>query len=133
MDDRVVKKQRLAVLIYLYVLAILWGTLIGSSIELVRTEHGTHVVERFSIIVSLATQLGFMWFCTVDAKLVGRSLMKLAKVGIFFGWPIGVPIYLLWARGLRGLVTLLLHGLLLLLCIFCAGLVAGYLWYTPGT
>ena len=120
MDERLVRKRRLAVLVYLYVLAALWGVLSGLTVEPAETESATRIAERCMLILALATQLGFVWFCTVDAKLVGRPLVQMAKVGIFFGWPIGVPIYFVWARGLRGLGMLLLHGLLLWLCYFGA-------------
>ncbi|MBN1359300.1 MAG: hypothetical protein JW993_01855 [Sedimentisphaerales bacterium] len=127
MDEHALRKRRFAVLVYLYVLAVLWGALVGSLVEPVRTETGTRLFERSWLVLALATQLGFMCFCTVDARLAGRPLLRLARIGVFFGWPIGVPIYLLWARGLRGVVTLLLHGVLLLLCLCGSGLLVAYL------
>ena len=33
--------------------------------------------------------------------------IDIAKLGIFLLWPVGVPLYLLWARRLRGLAVLL--------------------------
>ncbi len=129
MDEHALETRRRAVLVYLYAIVVLWGALAGVAANLVRTEPATRVFERLWLILSLATQLGFMWFCTVDAKLAGRSLLRLARIGIFLGWPVGVPIYLLWARGLRGLRTLLLHGVLLLLSFLCFGVLAAYLSY----
>ena len=79
--------------------------------------------------LALARQLGFMWFCTLDAKLVGKPLLRLARVGIFLGWPVGVPVYLLWARRLSGLGVLLLHGFLLVLVLGGSMLATGYLVY----
>jgi hypothetical protein len=79
------------------------------------------------LLLGLSTCLAFAWFCSVDGRLAGKPLLQLAKVGIFFGWPVGVPIYLLWARGVRGLGFLLLHGFLLLGVLLCAALLTNYL------
>ncbi len=84
---------------------------------------------RIHLLQAIPISLGFMWFCSVDAKLAGKPLIQLAKLGIFLGWPIGVPLYLLWARGPRGFVTLVLHGTLLFLLLMVSGLVTGYLVY----
>ncbi len=70
-----------------------------------------------------------MWYCTADARLVGKPLIQLAKLGIFFGWPVAVPIYLLWARGMKGLGLLLLHGFLLLLVAVLSVLISALLIY----
>ncbi|MEZ5333657.1 MAG: hypothetical protein R2991_16855 [Thermoanaerobaculia bacterium] len=45
-----------------------------------------------------------------DAKLVGRPLPHTSAWLIWWAWPIAVPACLLSRRGLRGLLTLLLHG-----------------------
>lgn len=123
------KRRRQITMVYLYVLCALWGMLPGLFFKASGSQAAIRGAERILLILSLATQLGFVWFCTVDARLVGQPLMQLAQLGIFFGWPIGVPIYLVWARGLRGLATLLLHGVLLAL-VWGAGLaVAVYFCY----
>ncbi len=131
MSDHPLKRRRRAILVYLYVIWALWGIPVALFVEPAQPEAVTRVAERAWLILSLAGQLGFMWFCTVDAKLAGRPLIRLARIGIFLGWPIGVPIYLLWARGLRGLGTLLLHGVLLLLVWICSALAVTYLCYGP--
>lgn len=81
------------------------------------------------VALVLASQLGFMWFCTLDARLVGKPLPQLARIGVFIAWPIGVPIYLVWARRLRGVGVLLLHGFLWLLVFVIAWLAVSYLRY----
>ena len=45
---------------------------------------------------------------------------------MFFVWPIAVPIYLLWARGRRGAVLLLIH------LVPTDGLVIGVAWIMFG-
>ncbi|OHB62829.1 MAG: hypothetical protein A2Y76_14665 [Planctomycetes bacterium RBG_13_60_9] len=61
-----------------------------------------------------------------------RPLIEMAKLGIFFGWPVGVPIYLFWARGIRGLGLLLLHGSLLILVALGSLVATTYLLYCQG-
>lgn len=116
---------------YLYAIWALWGIHGGLFVEPARSEAAIRVGERAFLVLALAAQLGFMWFCTVDARLAGRPLIQLARIGIFLGWPIGVPIYLVWAHGLRGLGTLLLHGVLLLLVSLGVFIATIYLCYGP--
>ena len=114
MTEGQLRTRRHMTLVYLYTIWALWGVAAGVLAQAARTDVVARVAERALLILMLALQLGFMWFCTIDAKLAGRSLLRLARIGIFFGWPLGVPIYLIWAHGARGLWTLLLHGGLLL-------------------
>jgi hypothetical protein len=121
MTGNQLRARRRIVLVYIYVIWVIWGVLAAAMVEPARTEATTRVDERAFLIVGLACQLGFMWFCTVDARLAGRPLLRLARIGIFFGWPLGVPIYLFWAHGLRGLATLALHALSLTLVFIASG------------
>jgi len=129
MDEKRLKKQRRAVLVLLYVLFLLVGVYAGATANLPSTKLHPDFAARLSLLLFLPVSLGFMWFCTVDAKLAGKPLIQLAKLGIFLGWPVGVPLYLLWARGLRGLATLVLHGTLLFLLGVVSTLITGYLVY----
>ncbi len=108
------KRQRRAVVIFLYVAVLLSGLLDGlTAVLLPRAAHPDFAV-RIKLLEGILLSLGFLWLCTVDARLLGRPLIEMARLGIFLGWPVGVPIYLIWAHGLRGVVTLLLHGFLLI-------------------
>jgi hypothetical protein len=129
MDENKLRRQRRAVLVFLYILFLLLGAYTGAIANLPPTKFRPDFVMRIDLLLAILVCLGFMWFCTVDARLVGRPLIQLAKLGIFLGWPVGVPIYLLWARGLRGLGTLVLHGVLLLLLAVFSMLVTGWLVY----
>jgi hypothetical protein len=129
MDENKLRSQRRAVLVFLYVLSLLLGAYTGVTANLPPTKFRPDFAVRVDLLLAILVSLGFMWFCSVDAKLAGKPLIQLAKLGIFLGWPIGVPLYLLWARGLRGLVTLVLHGFLLLLLLVVSMLVTGYLVY----
>lgn len=115
MTELELRRRRLATLVFIYVLAILYGAWIGIAYSPVGPELRADLVARTDLLAGILMSLGFMWLCTADAKLLGKPLIQLAKIGIFLGWPVGVPIYLLWARGVRGFVYLLLYGVLLLL------------------
>ncbi len=129
MTERQVGSRRRVVLIYLYSLFALSGVHTALTRTLAQTDSGLRIAENTLVALALARQLGFMWFCTLDAKLVGKPLLRLARVGIFLGWPVGVPVYLLWARRLRGLGLLVLHGFVLILVAAVSMLATGYLVY----
>jgi hypothetical protein len=116
------KRQRRAVLIFLYVAVLLSGLLDGfTAVSLPRAPHPDFAV-RIKLLEGLLLSLGFLWLCTVDARLLGRPLIEMARLGIFLGWPVGVPIYLVWAHGLRGVAALLLHGFLLIVVWWASAL-----------
>ncbi len=119
------RRQRLRAMLYLYMVFLLSGVLVGLLWRL----SDTSVFVRVRLLSEIATSLGFVWFCSADARLVGRPLLPLARVGIFLFWPAGVPIYLLWARRFRGLGLLLLHGVLLFLVYVTPALATAYLVY----
>ena len=129
MTERQLKVRRRKVLAYLYCLWMLWGIHRVFTAVPIETESGTRIAGNTFLALALAGQLGFMWFCTVDAQVVGKPLPQLARIGIFCGWPLGVPIYLVWARRWRGVGMLLLHGFLLLLIYMATGLIGLYLRY----
>lgn len=119
------RRQRRNALLYLYAVFLLMGVL--SGLLWFSADEGASL--RVQLLFAIAVSLGFMWYCTADARLLGKPLLPLARVGIFVLWLAGVPIYLLWARRLRGLGILLLHGISLLLTYVAAFLVTAYLAY----
>jgi hypothetical protein len=129
MNEQRLRRQRRVILVGLYVLFTLTGGATAAMSRLPSAKLSPDFAARLDLLLAIPTCLCFMWLCTVDAKLVGKPLIQLAKLGIFLGWPVGVPIYLLWARGIRGLGLLLLHGFLLLLVSICAMLAAGYILF----
>lgn len=131
MTEQQIRKRRRIVLVYLYGLFAGWGFYAVLTMESPETESGLRLAGHAWLALTLATQLGFMWFCTFDGKLVGKPLPQLARIGVFLGWPLGVPVYLLWARGIRGLAMLLLHGFLLFLLFVTTALVLAYLYLGP--
>lgn len=129
MIEQRLKIRRRIVLFYLYSLSAFWVVYRVLTDTPVRTEGGMRMASSAFVALVLASQLGFMWFCTLDARLVGKPLPQLARIGVFIAWPIGVPIYLVWARRLRGVGVLLLHGFLWLLVFVIAWLAVSYLRY----
>jgi hypothetical protein len=132
MNEQRWRRQRRAILVGLYVLFPLSGIATALAICLPSTDLPADFWPRVDLLFAILMSLGLMWLCTVDAKLAGKPLIQLAKVGIFLGWPIGVPIYLLWARGIKGLGLLLLHGFLLLLAAICAIVAVVYIFHYTG-
>jgi hypothetical protein len=110
------RKQRRNALGFLYFAALCTGVL-GPRMDGLRPDYAI----RVQLLTAILFSLGSMWFCTADARLASRPLIPLARVGIFLGWPVGVPIYLLSVRGIRGLGVLLLHACLLFLVLMCSG------------
>jgi len=129
--ERQLKIRRRIALVYLYGLSLLRGVHGILTDMPLQTESGMRIATASFVALALAAQLGFMWFCTLDARLVGRPLPQLARIGIFCGWPLGVPIYLIWARRWRGVGLLLLHGFLLLLICVATYVTGVYLRYGP--
>jgi len=127
MTDEQIKKRRRIVLFYVYCVWVLWAVYCALTEAPVTTESGMRLASCAFVALAVSSQLGFMWFCTLDARLVGKPLPQLARIGIFLGWPVGVPIYLVWARRFRGVGLLLLHGVGLLLVSVIAVLVTLYL------
>jgi hypothetical protein len=123
------KNQRRNALILLYLAFSLEGVLGGFALGEPEEDFHPDFILRVGLLSGLLLSLGFLGLCSADARLIGRPLVEMARLGIFFGWPVGVPIYLLWARGLRGFGLLLLHGFLLFVTWVCSALAAGYLLY----
>jgi len=131
MTEAQVRTRRRVVLVYLYLLFVLWPVYRVLTYGQIRTEGGLRLAGCAFVALALGGQLGFMWFCTLDARLVGKVLPQLARIGIFIGWPLAVPIYLIWARRLKGLGLLLLHGFLMLVVSVASALVTLYLHGGP--
>ena len=127
-QDRWGKRRRIS-LVFLYVVSLIVGTLEGFVMSARPGQVHPNLSVHTEILAGILFGLGFLWFYTADARLVGRPLIEMARLGIFVGWPVGVPIYLVWARGVRGLGFLLLHGVGLLFARVLAMAVMAYIRY----
>jgi hypothetical protein len=56
------------------------------------------------LLVSLAISAAMVKFCSVDSKCRGKPLLNSFYWIIFFTWPVSVPLYWFWTRGIRGIV-----------------------------
>lgn len=61
------------------------------------------------LLISLCTAIVVTWLCIADSRLMGRPMVQSTHWIMFFTWPVAVPIYLVWMRGMRGLLILLAH------------------------
>ncbi len=120
MAEQQLRTGRRITLVWLHAVFAAAGVTAALTPDSLSSESAERTANGLLLMTGLASALGFMWFCTADARLVGKSLLRLAKIGIVVCWPIGVPIYAVWARGIiRGLALVLLHGFLLL--VTCLG------------
>jgi hypothetical protein len=79
------------------------------------------------IAVSLAMSVVMVQFCIVDSRCRGKPLLHSFYWIIFFSWPLSVPVYWLWTRGIRGIIWAALFAISLE-AVYIAVLVAtGYL------
>jgi hypothetical protein len=129
------RRQRRWAIIFLYMGFGLAGARAGLLAGLPESRLSVGLVARTDLLVALFCSLGSMWFCTLDSRLSGKPIIQLAKLGIFLLWPVGVPVYLLWAHRLRGLGLLLLHGCgvcltALATAIVTACLLYGFTWFS---
>ena len=124
-------KRRRASLVFLYFAFALTGLANGLLTGMSAENLHPDLFIRVQLITACLLSLGSMWFCTADARLVGKPLIQLAKLGIFLGWPVGVPIYLLWARGIRGFAHLLVYGVSLILVAVVAFAVGAFAYFSP--
>jgi hypothetical protein len=69
------------------------------------------------------------YWCVVDSRILGRPIVQSLHWIIFFTWPLAVPIYLIYSRGGRGLVLVILHTIGLIVVCNIAFHLAGFLAY----
>jgi len=103
----------------LYALAALWG--------LINVGYSTS--GPLTLVFGATFASTITYWCIVDARIAGHPILYSFYWLIFLLWPLGVPIYLLWARKLRGLGSALLHVIGLFAVALLAYLLAGYLVY----
>jgi hypothetical protein len=52
-------------------------------------------------------------FCVADARSLNKNIYHSFRWIMFFTWPVSVPIYFVWARGLKGLLYTLLYAFII--------------------
>jgi hypothetical protein len=113
------KKLRRILLICLYLLAAIAGAM------------GTHASRSNAVQLLLPIMMASVatYLCVVDSRILGCPMVQSVHYIMFFTWPLAVPIYLIYSRGLRGLGMAVLHGIGLIVVATAAFHTAGYLAY----
>jgi hypothetical protein len=62
--------------------------------------------------------------CLNDSRIVGKPLLHIAQLVMLWTWPVTAPVYLVWARGLKGFLWCLLLATTILLATYAGMLVA---------
>jgi hypothetical protein len=113
------RRQRRILGVSLYAYAIGWGVL--------SVLHPHNDATYLLLDVALCPVVTY--WCIVDGRLAGHPILLSFHQLILFAWPIAVPAYLTWSRGLRGLGFALLHTVGLCAAWLLALNATGYLVY----
>ena len=75
--------------------------------------------EQVDLLTRLVSGTAALMFCTVDARVHGKTVQRGLVLPLFMTWPLAVGVHLVWTRGKRGalvyLLAALVYGVLLLL------------------
>lgn len=117
MAGKKLRRYRNFLIIYIYFLFSLW------SIRRALYEG----IQFADLAISLVLSAAMVKFCAVDSRFRGKTLLLSFHWIIFFTWPISVPIYLLWTRGIKGVGWVVLNIILLVVICSVVFNVTGYL------
>ena len=117
MDGKKLQRSRNFIVICIYLLFALSGVR-GALFE---------DIQRADILISLALSVAMVKFCAVDSRCRGEPLLRSFHWIIFFSWPISVPTYLLWSRGIKGIVWVVLYVISLVVLYIIILIVTIYL------
>ena len=84
-------------------------------------------IQLADLAISFVLSAAMVKFCAVDSRCRGKTLLLSFHWIIFFTWPISVPIYLLWTRGIKGVGWAVLNIILLVVICSVVFNVTGYL------
>ena len=83
----------------------------------------TSRTEGVNLLLALGTQTAFPLLCRADARAIGKPVTHAFLWVTFFLWPLLVPGYLIWSRGLKGLALALLLPVLIIFSVLLPFLV----------
>ena len=86
-------------------------------------------IQFADVAISFVLSAAMVRFCAVDSRCRGKTLLLSFHWIIFFTWPISVPIYLWWTRGIKGIGWVVLNIILLIVMCSVAFSVTGYLMW----
>lgn len=78
----------------------------------------TSSTDGVNVLIRLGIQFGFAMLCLADSRVMQKRVTHAFAWLTFFLWPILVPGYLIWSRGLRGMWLALLLALLVILSTY---------------
>jgi hypothetical protein len=81
------RRRRRRALAVLYVAFLLIGARGGFLIGLPDSKLPPGFLARPNLLLAILVSLGSTWFCTADAKLLGKPIIQLARIGTFLLWP----------------------------------------------
>ena len=106
--------RRAAWLVFLHFIAATWG------IHLV----ANYGERQWEFMFSYAAGFAIVLACAADAQIVGRPLLRIIQLVMFFTWPIAAPAYLVSRRRWWGLLWVFIFALTLGFCYVGAAIVA---------
>ena len=77
-----------------------------------------------ALLLAVATALICAIWCSLDARVVGKRAPPVLLAFVFLVLPIALPIYFLWSRGWRGIVSGIAFVAVFLCVMYAAGFVA---------
>jgi hypothetical protein len=77
--------------------------------------------SRFNTLLALVLSTLVSGACVVDSKILNRQVVFIAQAALFFLWPFAAPIYLIWSRGWRGVIVLIVCVTILFGTFIAAG------------
>jgi len=110
-------QKRKLIMISIYSMCVLFG------IDSVLVESTKVTIKDFLLILMFAILVTF--FCVVDAKLRKKTIPDFSKWLIFFTWPISVPIYILWSRGKKKIISSILQILSFPVVVLVSAILTG--------
>lgn len=92
---RGLKKRRSLVILFIYFLVVLSAVRRAFFREL----------RPPDIAVTVAFQVVMTMFCIIDSRCRNKPLLHSFYWIIFFSWPVTVPIFWIWTRGFKGIIS----------------------------
>jgi hypothetical protein len=110
------RKLLLAYLVFLHVMAIVWGTQ-----AILREDSPSVLVD---LILPIVFALAVVQTCVIHSRISGRPILHIVRFIMLLTWPVTAPAYLIWSRRWRGLLWAGLLAVTLLVCSAAGALVA---------
>lgn len=114
------KRFRLFLIVLVYLIIMMIGIRYGIFQYISRERHLFHSL----VLALLLTQI-----CIVDGKIMGKPVSIFSRWLIFMLFGIAVPIYIIRARGLKGVIIVIAHYAALALVLIVSWLITTCLIY----